>query len=213
MKYPFVEKCSLLLVFLAACSMNANAVNVGQLECENAFCDEVAEKIDYKHDKLISSFNLRTEHFSLDIPDKAIRRVVASEGDVIVYYEDDQVLIISEMRVPDIEELAEDYAYKLPGIVFTKTSKDFESNALPETLFAKVAILQKQFYFSKASEVVYSEKNDISYFVSDSREMGFSGSALVSTPKIKKVFLKIDSEKMDLKDFKKIVYSVQKNSL
>jgi hypothetical protein len=39
--------------------------------------------------------------------------------------------------------------------------------------------------------------------------MGFSGSAMVSTPKTKKVFLKIDAEKMDFEIFKKVVLSVK----
>jgi hypothetical protein len=198
----------LLAVFLTG-SLSADVVNVAQLKCDNAFCEEIAEKVDYKHERLVRSVSLRTAHYSLDIPDKPIRRIVASEDDVIVYYRDNQLLIISEKRVPDIENLDTKLAHKFPEIVFTKTSRDAEPKEVSEAVFWKVAMLQKQFYFSKANKVTYFENGDVSYFVSDSSAMGFSGSAMVSTPRIKEVFLQIDAEKMDFETFERVVSSVK----
>jgi hypothetical protein len=202
-------KRSLLLAFFMVSSMSANAVNLSQLGCDHPYCDEVAEKVDYEKGELVGSVNLRTTHFSLEIPDEPIRRIVSSEEDTIIYYENGQVLIISETRVPDIDNLDKNYAYKFPEVVFTKTSKEVESSDLPETTFMKVAHLQKRFYFSKATQVNYSENEEIGYFVSNSSEMGFSGTAMVSTPKIKDVFLKVDAERMDFGVFKTIVFSAK----
>lgn len=209
MKHSFIEKLYIFLALFIASPINAKSIDLNQLECKNAFCEAVAEKVEYKLDRLVGFVNLRTDHFSINIPDKPIRRIVASDNDVIVYYKDDEVLIISEQRAPDIDNLSENSAYELPDIVFTKTSLDVEANDLPDMIFMKVAILQKQFYFSKATEVTYSENGDIRYFISNSNEMGFSGSAMVSTPKTKEVFLKIDAENMDFEIFKKVVLSVK----
>lgn len=208
MKHSFIRKLYILLALCIASPINAKSFDIKQLECKNEFCDAVAKKVVYKPDKLVASINLVTDHFSIDIPDKPIRRIVASDGDVIVYYKDNNVLIISEQSAPDIDNLSKDLAYKLPDMVFTKTLSTGETNDLPKKTFKKVAILQKQFYFSKASEVTYSENGETKYFISNSNEMGFSGSAMVSTPKTKEVFLKIDAEKMDFEVFKKVVLSV-----
>lgn len=208
MKHSFIGKLYILLALCIASPINAKSFDIKQLECKNEFCDAVAEKVVYKLDKLVASINLVTDHFSIDIPDKPIRRIVASDGDVIVYYKDNNVLIISEQSAPDIDNLSKDLTYKFPDMVFTKTLSTGVTNSLPEKTFKKVAILQKQFYFSKASDVTYSENGEIKYFISNSNEMGFSGSAMVSTPKAKEVFLKIDAEKMDFEVFKKVVLSV-----
>jgi hypothetical protein len=209
MKHYFIGKLYILLALFIASPIYAKSFDLNQLECKNEFCDATAEKIDYKLDGLVASVNLITDHFSINIPDKPIRRIVASDEDVIVYYKDDKVLIISEQSTPDIDNISKDLAYVFPDMVFTKTSSDVKTNKLPDKIFMKIAILQKQFYFSKASEVTCSENGDVKYFISNSNEMGFSGSAMVSTPKTKKVFLKIDAEKMDFEIFKKVVLSVK----
>lgn len=211
MKLHIVSICSLLFVFSAANPLIAETADLDQLECDTPVCEKVADEAEYSDAGLEKSVSLRIDHYSLSIPDKPIKRIVSSEDDVILYYKDDQTLIVSEKKGPDIKNINQDIAYRFPEIVFTKTSKDLVTKDVPEATFWKVALLQKNFYFEKADKVFYSRNGDTMYFISNSSGMGFSGSAMVSTPKTKDVFLKLAAEKMDFETFKRVVFSVKSN--
>jgi hypothetical protein len=196
----------LLLGFDTVFSMDDHVIDA--LPCSNPACNRVAERIEYKYVKPVSSVTLKTGHFSIEIPDKPIAKIVSSKEDLMILYRDDQLLYISETSGPKIANLEPDLAYQYPEIVFLKTTKDTVPEADKAKLFWKTALASKQFYFQGASEVFYSENRDLTYYLSNTHELGFSARAMVSSSRYKHLFLIIEAKQVGFDTFKQIVSSV-----
>lgn len=182
--------CLFLLLMGIGCTAFSGdePADLSRLICSEPACGKVARKDDYKANKLERSITLKLDHFLLQVPDEPISKMVSSEGEIILYYKDGQRLLVAEDSGPDVGELVDMDVNQFPSIVFTKTAKDMEPKAHTDLFLWKVALYQKPSFFNRARDVSYSENNDVSYFMSDSKEMGFSGSAMVSEKNIKKYF-------------------------
>jgi hypothetical protein len=80
---------------------------------------------------------------------------------------------------------------------------------MPEGMFRKVALASKPFYFKGASQVTFAKRDDFTFYLSDSPELGFSARAMVTSSNNKQLFLVVEAKKMGLDEFKKVVYSVK----
>jgi hypothetical protein len=168
----------------------------------------VAKMGDYKAYKLERSIKLKTDVFSLEVPDEPLSKIISSKGEIILYYKDGQRLLVAVDSGPDVGELKDVSVNQFPQIVFTKTSKDEEPESHSDRFFWKVALYQKSAFFNQANEISYAENDGVSYFLSDSNELGFSGSAMVSAKSVKDIFLRIKAMNMEYGKFKKIVSNV-----
>lgn len=169
----------------------------------------IAKQLEYKADKLRESITLKIGAFELEIPDEPMRKIVASDGDVIIYYSDGQRLLVGENKGPDVGGVEGLAVNQFPRIVFMKTDKDVKPSIQNDRFFWDVALYQKPAVFDQASLVGFAVNDDIEYFISDSQVLGFSGSAMISAQNIKDVFLQVRSMNMDFTKFRKIVYSAQ----
>jgi hypothetical protein len=179
------------------------------LTCDSPSCESVAKKIEYQYEKPDKSITLNTGHFSIEIPDKPIRKIVASQGDIIILYRDDQLIYLSENRGPGIAGSSPEMAYQYPDIIFTKTPKDTLPKSTEEQLFWKAALASKPFYLQDATEISYSTNDNLTYYLSNTHELGLSARGMVTHSKYKNIFLVLEAKQMDLAPFKKVVYSVK----
>ncbi len=198
----------LLLITGSAVSSNDELIDLSKLSCDTPACDMVAKMGDYIAHKLNHSITLNTDEFSLKAPDEPLSKIISSEGEIILYYKDGQRLLIAEDSGPEVGDLKDVSVNQFPQIVFTKTTKDKEPESHSDRFFWKVALYQKPAFFNQASEVNYAERDGVSYFLSDSNELGFSGSAMVSANNVKDKFLRIRAMNMQYAKFQKIVASV-----
>jgi hypothetical protein len=183
-------------------------VDLSDLICDMPACSKIAEPKEYKAESLKHSITLKTGLFYLQVPDDPISRIVSSDRDIIIYYKNGEQLLVGEDPGPDVSGLKNLKVNQLPEMVFTKTAKDAEPEWHADRFFWRVALYQKPAYFDQASEVTYAENNGVSYFVSNSAALGFSGSAMVSASKIEDVFLHVKSMQMDFSNFRKVISSV-----
>lgn len=179
------------------------------LSCDGPICDSVAESAVYVHQKLANSITLKTEHFSIEVPDNPIKKIVFSGKDLIIFYGDGQLLYFSESKGPEIEGLSPDLVFQYPEIIFLKTKKDVPLKAGKEKLFWQTALASKPFYFEGASEVCYAKKNDLTYYLTDTHELGFSARGMVTNSRFKHIFLVVEAKQMGFDTFKQVAYSVK----
>jgi hypothetical protein len=209
MKTRFVYATLLITLFwngtLFGESENAHAM----LTCDGPFCESVAERIEYRYEKPAKSITLETDHFSIEVPDKTIKKIIHSKTDLMILYNDDQLIYISESAGPEIEGLSPEMAYQYPEIIFTNTPKDTLPETVHEKLFWNTALASKPFYFQGATEVTYTKNNNLTYYLSNTHELGFAARGMVTNPKFKHLFLVIEAKQMDLNTFKQVVYSVK----
>ncbi|MCU7844603.1 MAG: hypothetical protein KZQ93_12265 [Candidatus Thiodiazotropha sp. (ex Monitilora ramsayi)] len=199
----------LLLIFSVAAVLSSDEpVDLSKLICDTPACDMVAEMGDYEAYKLEHTIKLKTDAFSLQVPDEPLNKIIALEDEIILFYKDGQRLLIAEDSGPDVGELKNVKVNQFPQIVFTKTTKDEEPESHSDRFFWKVALYQKPAFFNQASEVSYAEKDGVSYFLSNSNELGFSGSAMVSAENVKDRFLRIKAMNMEYGKFRKIASNV-----
>jgi len=208
-----MESCSKLLVILMLLSgagtlFGEDADDLSVLNCDEPACDKIAESVDYQYDKPVKSFTLKTDHFSIEVPDKPIEKIVTSKEDLIILYQDNHVLYFAENKGPPIENLNPDFVYRYPEIVFLKTNKDSEPEDHNEKFFWKIALGAKPLYFNEATKVTYVENGDLTYYLSNTSELGFSARAMVSNSKYKNLFLVIEAKEVDFNTFKQVVSSI-----
>lgn len=183
-------------------------VDLSDLVCDMPACDKIAKRVDYNAERLKHSITLKTGLFYLEIPDEPVSKIVSSEGDIIISYKNGEQLLVGEDLGPDVGGVKNLKVNKMPEIVFRKTVNDTEPEWHKDRFFWRVALYQKPAYFDQANQVTFSENNGISYFVSDSAALGFSGSAMVSASTIEDAFLHVKSIQMDFSRFRKIISSV-----
>ncbi|MCU7845466.1 MAG: hypothetical protein KZQ93_16685 [Candidatus Thiodiazotropha sp. (ex Monitilora ramsayi)] len=179
------------------------------LTCDSPSCERVAEKIEYQYKESTNSITLKTDNFSIEVPDKPIRKIISSNKDLMILYTDDQLLYVSESSGPGIEDISSEKPYRFPEILFTKTIKDTPAETGNEKLFWNIALASKPFYFQGATEVTYTKNNDLTYYLSNTHELGFSARSMVANSQFKQLFLVIEAKQMDLSTFKQVVYSVK----
>jgi len=179
------------------------------LTCNDISCNRVAQRVEYRYDKPERSVTLKTDHFSIEIPDKPIDKIVSTKEDLMIIYGDNQLLYIAENPAPEIEGLEHEVAYRYPEILFFKTPKDVATGSDSEKLFWNTALASKPFYFKGASEVTYAENGDLTYYLSNTNELGFSSRAMVSNSVYKYRYLVIEAKQMDFNAFKQVVTSVK----
>jgi hypothetical protein len=179
------------------------------LGCIDSICEKVARKVDYQYMEPEESFTLKMDHFSIEIPHKRIEKFVTSNEDVIILFEDKQLLAISESSGPPIEGLQPELVSQFPEIVFNKRPDDPVPDGDVEADFWKIAIASKQFYFQDANEVSYTKSGDLTYYISDTNQLGFSARAMVASSKYKQVSLMVEAKQMSFKEFEKVIYSAK----
>lgn len=179
------------------------------LVCDDPSCDRVAERVEYRYDKPLNSISLKTDHFSIEVPDNPIAKIVFSKEDLVILYENDQLLYIRESKGPEIGDLESDLVYQYPRIIFLKTKKDIVPEAESEKLFWRTALASKPFYFHGADKASYSQKGDHAYYLSNTHELGFSARGMVTNSRYKHIFLVIEAKQMDFNTFRGVVFSVK----
>jgi hypothetical protein len=209
MKIYFVHAILLITLFWNCTILGESEHDLAMLTCNGPSCESVAKWIDYRHEKPVNSITLKTDHFSIEVPNKAIKKIIYSKSDLMILYADDQLIYISESTGPEIGGLSPEMAYQYPEIIFTNTPKDTLTATAPEKLFWSTALASKPFYFQGATEVSYTKNNDLTYYLSNTRELGFTARSMVTNPKFKHLFLVIEAKQMDLNTFKQVVYSVK----
>ncbi len=183
--------------------------DAAMLTCEGPTCGRVAEKAEYEYKVPAAAIAIKTEHFSLEAPEKPIRKIITSSEDLIIQYADEKLLYISESSGPKIDQLSTDLAHRYPEIVFLKTPSDPIPDSPPEKLFWETAIASKPFYFQGATEASFSKKDDLTYYYSDTHELGFSARGMVVNAQYNDIYLVIEAKGIDLDTFKQVVYSVK----
>lgn len=208
-----MKRCLNALFFLSltwgGCVCAGGDPTLEMLGCEDSICEKVARENDYQYMEPEKSFTLKMNHFSIEIPHKRIEKFVTSNNDVIILFEDKQILAISESSGPPIEGLPPELVSQFPEIVFNKSQNDPVPEGDVEADFWKIALASKQFYFQDATEVSYTKSGDLTYYLSDSKQLGFSARAMVASSKFKQVFLVVEAKQMSFKEFEKVIYSVK----
>ena len=196
-------------LFIATPALSGEGmVDLSTLTCDVPACNRVAKKRDYKADRLDHAILLKIGRFSLSVLDEPLSKMVSSEDEVMLFYKNGQRLLFAMDSGPDVGELKSLSASQFPLILFTKTTHDEEPEADTDQFLWKVALYQKAAFFNHAKEISFMENDGTSYFLSDSGELGFSGSAMVSMNGIDDVFLRIKAMNVDFDKFRKIVTSV-----
>ena len=209
MKTSFVYASLLLTLFWISTIFGENEHAHAMLSCDAESCKSVADQIEYQDKKPENSITLKTDHFSIEVPNKAIKKIISSKSDTIILYRDNQLLYISESTGPEIEGLSPDSVYQYPEIIFKKTPDTTLPESTQEKLFWTTALASKPFYFQGANEVTYAKNSGLTYYLTDTNELGFTARSMVTNAKFKHLFLIIEARQMDLSTFKEVVYSVK----
>ena len=208
-KFQFLISVFIAQVLWTGAVSGGGGPALSVLACDGPSCDSVAEKVEYRYDKPLNAITLNTDHFSIEMPDDPIAKIVYSKEDLVILYENDQLLYISESKGPEIEDLESDLIYQYPSIIFLKTKKDVVPETESEKLFWGTALASKPFYFHGADKVSYSQKGDHAYYLSNTHELGFSARAMVTNSRYKHIFLVIEAKQMNFNAFRDVVFSVK----
>lgn len=177
------------------------------LDCKGPACTQVATEAKLPTSTM-DGMVIQLDYFALNIPPNPKRIIWVWDG-IVADYGNGKSIIVGEIKLPEFKG-SNYHANYYPKIIFMHTSKDNEPVEYADRYFWKSAIYSKDSYFDESATVTYSTRDDLTFYISNSKKHEFDGTSFVTHQNIKDRYFQIDAKGFDYDYFKKVVSTVRK---